>query len=111
MALYTMQNSAEGKDKPVFAHFQQPRKADLRPGHINVDLNAITKNLGIPQFNYDSFKMSYDNDPQIANLVDNFDSDGLVINQEKKDLAVSGNDDNGRDKVSQMAKSATNLSS
>jgi len=110
MALHTLQNSAQGKDKPVFAHFQHPRKADIRPGHINVDLNAVMKNLGIPQFNYDSFKTSYDSDPRIADIVDDFDSDGVTINKETQDTAGPDTGDN-RSKVTQMAKSATDLSS
>ena len=110
MALHTLKNSAEGKDRPVFAHFDHPRKADLRPGHINVDLNDVMKNIGIPQFNYDLFKTSYDADPQIAEIVDDFDSSGILINQEKTDAGGPDTDGN-RDKVGQMAQSAVDLSS
>lgn len=110
MALHTLKTSAEGKDRPIFAHFKHPRKAELRPGHINVDLNAVMKNIGIPQFNYDLFKTSYDVDPQIADIVDDFDSDGILINQAKADIAGPDADSN-RDKVTQMAKAATDLSS
>jgi len=111
MALHTMQNSAEGKDKPVFAHFEAPSKGDLKPDHINVDLNAITKNLGIPQFDYDVFKNAYDTDPQIAELVDDFNSQGLIINKSSGETDLEPQQDRDDDNsVSQMAKQATDLS-
>lgn len=111
MALHTMQNSAEGKDKPVFAHFEAPSKGDLKPGHINVDLNAVAQNLGIPQFDYDVFKNAYDTDPQIAELVDDFNSQGLTINKSSDETDLEPQQDRDDDNsVSQMAKQATDLS-
>lgn len=110
MALHAMKNSAEGKDKPVFAHFDPPKKKDIKPDYINVDLNAVAKNLGIPQFNYDVFKKAYDTDPQISELVDDFSSQGLVINKSTSDVDDGLDRDDSRSKVGQMARSATDLS-
>lgn len=112
MALHAMQNSAEGKDKPVFAHFNSPKQKDIKPDHINVDLSAVAGNLGIPQFNYDAFKNAYDTDPQIADLVDDFNSEGLVINKTGVDDPQGPDRDpeDSRNRVAQMARSATDLS-
>lgn len=106
-----MKNSAEGKDKPVFVHFNPPSKGDLKPDHINVDLTAVAKNLGFPQFNYDFFKNAYDTEPQVADLVDDFNSQGLTINKSSDgtDLEPQQNRDENNS-VSQMAKQATDLS-
>ena len=109
MALHTLKNSAEGKDKPVFLHFEPPSKGDLKPDHINVDFNAVVKNLGIPQFDYNLFKNTYDTDPRVADLVNDFNSQGVTINQSREEIQEPVDDDDSVDKVSQMAKQATDL--
>ena len=109
MALRTVKNSAESKDKPVFLHFEKPSSESIKPDHINVDINDIMQNMGLPQFTYDSFTAAYDADPQIQELVDNFNSQGISMNSE--DAEEEPQQDSGDDQtVSQMAKSATDLS-
>ena len=64
------------------------------------------KNLRMPQFTYDTFKSAYDSDQKIQGLVNNFNERGVFFDK-KTD---SGAANSGDDKVSQMAKSATDLS-
>jgi hypothetical protein len=109
MALRTVKNSAESKNKPVFLHFQKPSPDDAKPDHINVNINDIMENMGLPQFTYDSFTAAYEADPQIQELVDNFNSQGISMNSDDaEEEPEQGNDDAG-DTVSQMAKSATDI--
>jgi hypothetical protein len=109
MALRTIRASAESKGKPVFAHFKKPTQETVKQGHINIDINEVLENMGAPQFSYDTFKETYDSVPQIEQLVDNFNSEGIFINSEEADEEMQGNDDD-KSTVSQMAKAATDLS-
>ena len=109
MALRTIKANAEKRKEPVFAHFEKVNRESIKSDYINVNLNDIMENLGIPQFTYDSFKVSYDNNPQIQELIDNFSSEGITINSdESTDLPKSGDGDSNT--VSNMAKAATDLS-
>jgi hypothetical protein len=110
MALRTVKSSAESKNKPVFLHFEKPSSESKKPDSINVNINDIMKNMGLPQFTYDSFTAAYEADPQIQELVDNFNSQGISMNSDDaEEDPEQGNDDAGKT-VSQMAKSATDLS-
>lgn len=110
MALRTVKNSAESKNRPVFLHFEKPTAEDKKPDHINVNINDIMQNMGMPQFTYDSFTAAYEADPQIQELVDNFNAQGISMNTDdaEEEPESAGNDDDNT--VSQMAKSATDLS-
>ena len=41
------------------------------------EFNNIMKNMGGEQFNQESFKLAYDNDPKIAEIVASFDPEGI----------------------------------
>lgn len=109
MALHTIKNSAEQKGKPAFLHFEKPTKEAIKPGYINVNLNDIMKNMGSPQFAYDTFKTAYHADPSIEEYVDNFNSQGIEINTGDSDVEEPDQDRDDTNTVSQMAKQATDL--
>jgi len=110
MALHTIKNSVEQKDKPAFLHFEKPSLPDLKPGYININLNDVMVKMSAPQFNYETFKAAYDSDPTIEEYVENFSEQGIEIGPapEASDDPLGNTDDNS-DKVSQMAKSAVDL--
>jgi len=66
------------------------------------------KKAGVPQFDYDSFKVSYDSSIDLQNLVQ-FDPDGVTVGIESKDKVDSPNPSK-KDTVGDMAKRATDLS-
>lgn len=68
----------------------------------------MMKNLGSPQFNFETFKVSYDSDPRVANLVKNFDKENIEFKLSSMD-DVNPQTDGDSEVVSQMAKSATDL--
>jgi len=110
MALHTIKNSVDQKDKPAFLHFEKPGLPDLKPGYININLNDVMEKMSAPQFNYETFKTAYDSDPTIEEYVENFSEQGIEIGvaPEASD-APQGDTDDDSDKVSQMAKSAVDL--
>lgn len=66
------------------------------------------KKAGIPQFDYESFKQSYDANIDLQNLVQ-FDPDGVTVGIDSSDKVDSPEPDGG-DTVGAMAKRATDLS-
>ena len=42
-------------------------------------LNELLTNVGIEQFDRDSFVDAYNNDTRIQNMVDSFDEDGITL--------------------------------
>ena len=64
------------------------------------------KKAGVPQFDYKSFKATYDANPQLKDLV-KFDPQGVTINDSSMDQVPQSRD--SQDSVGDMAKSATNL--
>jgi hypothetical protein len=73
-------------------------------------LNSYMKKAGVPQFDYESFKVSYDANPQLQKLV-KFDPEGVTINKDAMDqMNVPGNPGRPSDPVGDMAKNATDLS-
>jgi len=109
MALHTVKTNAESKDKPVFLHFDKPSQNRIKAGYMNIDINEVMKNIGAPQFTYDTFKLSYDESQQIQELVDNFSAEGIEINTQDADEEPTQDRDD-TNSVSSMAKSATDLS-
>ena len=110
MALHTIKNSVEQKDKPAFLHFEKPSQEDIKPNYINVNLNDVMEKMSAYHFNYETFKTAYDSDPSIQEYVENFSEQGIEIGpapEASDDPQANTNDDS--DKVSQMAKSATDL--
>jgi hypothetical protein len=69
------------------------------------EFNNIMKNMGGEQFNQESFKLAYDNDPKIAEIVASFDPEG--INFKDKEDATAGQPDAGDQAVDAMASRAT----
>jgi hypothetical protein len=63
------------------------------------------QNMGGEQFNQEAFKLAYDNDPKIQELVASFDPEG--INFEDKVDATAGQADAGDQTVDAMASRAT----
>ena len=71
------------------------------------------QNVGSEQFDFGTFKSAYDTDPRVKAMVKNFDKVGIEVKTQQEleggdDLPATG-DDTGTS-VSQMAKSATDLS-
>ena len=72
------------------------------------------QNVGSEQFDFGTFKASYDADPRVKAMVKNFDKVGV---EPKTQQELEGGDDpqgretpGGGDPVSKMAKRATDLS-
>lgn len=66
-------------------------------------------NIGQEEFDYDTFKLNYDADPNLQQLVARFDQNGIELKtkaQSPDQNPVDG--DTGSDAVSQMAQRATN---
>lgn len=108
--LRTVISSADQKGTSVYLHFNTPQKEDIKQGSKNLDLNKLMQNVGGEQFDYGTFKAAYDTDARVKTMVNNFNEKGI---EPKTQQTVSTGDapqqDAEGDKVSQMAKSATNL--
>jgi len=69
------------------------------------------KKQGRGQFSFDVFKAAYDSEPKLQELVKNFDKEVINLKSDSMDDVPNAKQDSGEnDKVSQMAKSATDLS-
>ena len=108
--LRTVINSADQAGQSVYLHFSTPTKEDVRQGSKNLDLNKLMQNVGGEQFDYGTFKAAYDTDARVKTMVTNFNEKGI---EPKTAQAVSKGDtpqqDAEGDKVSQMAKNATDV--
>lgn len=67
------------------------------------------KKAGRPQFHYDAFIKAYEGDPSIKKIVRNFNKDEIMFKDKDNATEVPDAGDAGADKVSQMAKRATDL--
>lgn len=65
------------------------------------------KRLGVPQFDYESFKQMYDDTPGIQDMVE-FDPEGVTIS-DPTDADVSTGKQSQDDPVGDMAKRAVDL--
>lgn len=77
------------------------------PGNFTWDqLNKFMTNVGDEEFEYDTFKVSYDNDPAVQSLVKRFDQNGVELKTKAAsgDQAAQGQSNN---EVEKMAKRAT----
>ncbi len=87
-------------------------KADSKniPGKFTWDeINRFMTNIGQEEFDYDTFKLTFDADPNLQKLVARFDQEGIELKTKKQSpdqAPVDG--DTGSDQVAQMAKRATN---
>ena len=68
-------------------------------------LNNLMQNVGKEQFDYDSFKSTYDENPVIQNLIHKFDAKGVELKTQKTTpkKAETGKKESS---ISKMAKSA-----
>ena len=108
MALRTVQQSADQKGKPVFLHFNKPKKEDLKDGHFNLDLNKLMQNVGSEQFVYGTFTTAFEEDPRIKEMVKNFSEAGVEL-KSTADVESPGAPEEGGDEVAKMAKRATDV--
>ena len=70
-------------------------------------LNTIGQNYGLPAIDYDRFAIRWETDPELQNVVDRFDQNGIVLKTDKMEpTEVPGNVDQGESEVSKMAKHA-----
>ena len=87
-------------------------KADSKniPGKFTWDeINRFMTNIGQEEFDYDTFKLTFDADPNLQTLVARFDQEGIELKTKKQAPAQGPVDgDTGSDVVSQMAQRATN---
>jgi len=107
--LRTIIASADRKGTPVFLHFSDSKKEDIKQGSKNLDLNKIMQNVGGEQFDYGTFKAAYDTDPRVKTMVANFSEKGIEPKTKETIQSDTPQQDAEGDKVAQMAKSATNL--
>ena len=77
-----------------------------QPSYLSWDaLNSIMVNIGDEQFDYDSFKNSYDTNPMIKQLVQRFDARGVELKTKNKNPKKG--QPGGEGEVAKMAKAAT----
>lgn len=66
------------------------------------------RNMGNQQFNHDSFRLMYDQDPKISSIVKDFDNNSITLKTHELDDLEKSNPVS-KNTVSQMAKRATKL--
>lgn len=108
MALRTIKGAADQKGRPAFLHFSKPKSADIKQDSMNIDLNKIMQNMGGEAFTYETFKNAYDSDSRVKEMIKNFSEKGAEL-KTKEDTGPGMQGEPGDDKVTQMAKSATDL--
>ena len=78
-----------------------------QPSYLSWDaLNSLMQNVSDAQFDYDSFKNSYDTNPMIQQLVQRFDGRGVELKTKTKNPKKA--QPGGEGEVAKMAKAATN---
>ena len=70
-------------------------------------LDKFMKNVGLPQFSFDTFQMSFDSDAKIQSIVQDFDQE--YINLKTDEFEPKKGNDQSANRVSQMAKRAVDL--
>lgn len=79
-----------------------------QPSYLSWDaLNSLMVNIGDEQFDYDSFKNSYDTNPMIKQLIQRFDGRGVELKTKIKNPKASQDGSKAADNISKMAKAAT----
>jgi hypothetical protein len=77
-----------------------------QPSYLSWDaLNNLMQNIGDEQFDYDSFKNSYDTNPMIKQLIQRFDARGVELKTKNKNPKKG--QPGGEGEVAKMAKAAT----
>jgi hypothetical protein len=72
-------------------------------------LDAFMQKQGLGQFSFETFKVAYDTDPRIKNLIKNFDKDKIEFKQDETEDLPTATEPAADNTVSNMAKSATDL--
>ena len=109
--LRTVIANADRQGKGAFLHFTKPKKEDIRPDVLNLDINKIMQNVESEQFDYGTFVAAFETDPRVKTMVKNFNEKGVEVKTKNQSQPVTGGTgDEGSDTVAQMAKSATDLS-
>lgn len=107
--LRTLISTADNNNTNLFLHFNSPvKKEDIKSDAKNLDLNKIMQNVEGEQFDYESFKNMYDNDPRLKAMIHNFNNVGIEPKTaaQRDDIGDAGKQN---DEVEKMAKSATDL--
>ena len=107
--LRTVIGDADQKGVSVFLHFNTPTANDIRSDAKNLDLNELMQNVGAEQFDYGTFKAAYDTDPRLKAMIQNFSEKGIEPKTKKQATDTPQGDTAGKDTVSKMAKSATDV--
>ena len=107
--LRTVIGDADQKGVSVFLHFNKPTKNDIRSDAKNLDLNKLMQNVGAEQFDYGTFKASYDTDPRLKAMIQNFSEKGIEPKTKKQATDTPQGDTTGSNTVAKMAKSATDI--
>jgi hypothetical protein len=71
-------------------------------------LDKYMQNIGNQQFNYDTFKLEYDKDPKLQQIVADFDQNSITLKTSETD-DVSVKKPSGKNTVGQMAKRAVDI--
>ena len=72
-------------------------------------LDSLMRKMGHGEFTFDVFKVAYDSDPRLQELVKNFDKDRIDLKSNEVDDLPAQNGGDGDDTVASMAKSANDL--
>ena len=85
----------EGADNLIRILITLQNRADAQGVPAEFSWNAISnmlKNVSGIQMDYETFKQQYDKIPQMQNIVDRFDGDGIVLKtKEEPEATQSGN--------------------
>ena len=85
--------SADSQDQPAYLSFEA--------------LNQLMNNMDMQQFDYDGFKQVYDANPELQNLVKNFDDKGVTLATDAEADSDAPVQSDAPDEVDQMAQRAT----
>lgn len=69
-------------------------------------LNAVAREYGGPAIDYDRFAIVWESDPEIQNIVDRFDQNGLVIKTTTMEEPIVQQDDPNTNSIERRAKHA-----
>ncbi len=69
MTLRGLQSSADNKNQPLSLTWRA--------------INSIGQNYGLPELDYERFSIRWESDPELKNIVDRFDQNGIVLKTAK----------------------------
>lgn len=73
------------------------------------EINEYMLNMGAPQFSYDMLKAAYDTDSRVNEIIKDFTKDTLELKTSEVDDLDPKDKKRDKNKVSKMAKKATNV--